>query len=155
MELKELKEEYGKLIKEYNLPSFRELEEEFEVSKLEKESESVLRAVRKTMMEKIMNSLGFVEMMLNPMNAPQMYFVYLNSMSSEDKKSIEKIYEVLAELSIASLEREVDYDEKEEAELIKRILKTWNGIKPEFRMVLKNMKKPNHNPAKRERSYFG
>ncbi|MBU0466253.1 MAG: hypothetical protein KJ718_01990 [Nanoarchaeota archaeon] len=155
MELNELKKEYAKLAKTYGLPSFNETDKCFEISKIDKESDTLLRAIRKVMMEKIVNSLGFVEMLLNPMNAPRMYLAYIKSIGFEDKKAIEKIYGTFADLSVVSLEREVDYGEKEEAELIKKIIKTWNELKPEFRKILKNMKKPNNDLKKRERSYFG
>jgi len=155
MELEDLKEEYVKLGKEYKLPSFKELEEGFEIAKIEKDTETILRAVRKVMMEKVVSSLGFVEMLLNPMNAPRMYLNYIKLMGGEDKKSIEKIYSSLADLSVYSLEREVDYDEKGEAELIQKIFDTWGNVRPEFRKILASMKKPNNSSMMKERSYFG
>ncbi|MFH1290191.1 MAG: hypothetical protein ABIH92_02165 [Nanoarchaeota archaeon] len=155
MDLKDLKREYEKLKKKHKLPSFKELDECFEISKLDKEGDTLLRSIRKVMMEKIVSSLGFVEMLLNPMNAPRMYLAYVKSMGAEERKSIDKIYGEFAELSILSLDREIDYDEKGEAELINKIFGVWNGARPEFRKVLKSMKKPNNNSEKRERSYFG
>ena len=72
MELKDLKKEYSDLAEKYKLPSFKELNENFEIEKIDKDTEILLRDVRKVMMEKIVNSLGFLEMFLNPMNAPRM-----------------------------------------------------------------------------------
>lgn len=155
MELKEIKKEYEKLAMKYKLPGFGELNENFEIEKIEIESDTFLRAVRKIMMEKIVNSLGFIEMLLNPMNAPRMYLNYLRVMTLDDKNSIDKIYSSFADLSVLSLEREVDYDEKAEAELIKKIVKTWNEAKPEFRKILTNIKKPNSTDLKKEKSYYG
>ena len=106
------------------------------------------------MMTKIVNSLGFVEVLLNPMNAPRMYFAYIKSMGTEDKKGIEKIYSVLSDLVFASLELEVDYSEKEEAEMIKKIVRDWSSIKPSFKGIIKNMQKPVSSVSK-EKSYFG
>ena len=155
MELEELKKKYEGLSGKYKLPSFKELNENFEIDKIEMDSDALLRSVRKVMMEKIINSLGFVEMLLNPMNSPRMYLSYIRSMGQEDKKCIEDIYGALAEVSVAALEAEINYSEEREASLIKEILKVWNKIKPEFNTILKNMKSPAGNNIKKDRSYFG
>ncbi|MBU0761220.1 MAG: hypothetical protein KJ600_02930 [Nanoarchaeota archaeon] len=155
MEFDELKDEYVKFVEKYNLPSFQELDEDFEVGKIDRESDTLLRAIRKVMMEKIVNSLGFMEMLLNPMNAPRMYLSYIRAMGDGDKKIINKIYVEFSELSVLSLEREIDYDEKAEAELIKKVFEVWGELKPDFRKMFANMKKPNNDLAKKERSYFG
>lgn len=155
MELKNLKNDYNISTKKYNLPSFQELNENFEIDKIDKQTDCLIRLIRKVMMEKIVNSLGFLEFLMNPMNAPRIYLGYARTMAQEDKKEVEKIYTVLGELSIASLNLEIDYSEKEEAELIKKIYETWNSIKPGFRKILKNMKLPTNNIIKKEKSYFG
>ena len=155
MELKDLKKGYDSLAGKYKLPSFEELNEGFEIEKIERESDALLRTIRKVMMEKVVNSLGFIEMLLNPMNAPRMYHAYIKSIGTEDKKIIEKIYGVLAEISVESLEREIEYDEKEEAELIKKTFKIWNEMKPEFAQLVSKIKKPDSSSLKKERSYFG
>ena len=154
VELKELKKEYSLLEKKYKIPGFREINEDFEIDKIDKESDCLLRAIRKIMMEKIVNSMGFVEMLLNPVNAPRIYMAYLRSFNVQDRQLLEKIYGSLADLSLASLELEVEYSEKREAELIRLIHNTWNKIRPDFKTVLSNIKKPN-NAVKRDKSYFG
>src|SRR3989344_3720844 len=121
MELKDLKVNYGKVEAKYKLPSFKELNENFEIDKIDRESDTLLRVIRKVMMEKIVNSLGFLEMLLNPMNIPRMYLPFMKAMNFDDKKIIEKIYSEFSDLSMSSLESEVDYQEKMEAELIKKI----------------------------------
>lgn len=155
MELKDLKSLYSEIGKKYDLPSFKELNENFEIEKIDRSSETLLRIIRKAMMEKILSSLGFVEMLLNPMNSPRMYLSYIRSMGQEDKEVIDKIYSFFSEVSIAALEAEIDYNEKKEAELIKSILATWKKAQPEFRKILSKMKSPSNNKVKKERSYFG
>ncbi|MCA9485946.1 MAG: hypothetical protein KC506_03825 [Nanoarchaeota archaeon] len=155
MELEDFKKEYSLKAKKFKLPDFGNLEENFEMGKVETD-DLVLRSVRKTMMERAINTLGFFEMLLNPMNAPRMYHGFLNSLTTGDTKKIEEMYAKLAGLSVASLEREIDYSEKGEAELIVEISKTWDSIKPDFKEILGKMKSPgNGNNGKRERSYFG
>lgn len=154
MKLEELKKNYSILEKKYKLPSFSELNENFGIEVLRKGEELLLRSIRKTMLEKIVNSLNFVEMLLNPINAPRMYFVYLKSVSSEDKKDLDKIYSVLSDIILASSKLEIEYSEKGEAELIVRIVKDWNSIKPVFVRIIEHMQHPVSTPTK-EKSYFG
>lgn len=154
MKLSELKKYYALLEKKYELLNFSELNENFEIEKIRKGEETLLRTIRKTMMEKIVNSLAFVESLLNPINAPRMYLPYLKSMNSDDKKELDKIHSILSNLVIASLKLEIDYSEKDEADMIGRIAKNWNSIKPSFRNVIATMQKPVSNVIK-EKSYFG
>lgn len=154
MNLTELKGSYSVLEKKYKLPSFSELNENFEIEKIRKGQETLLRTVRKTMMEKVVNSLGFIESLLNPINAPRMYLIYLKSMTSDDKKELDRIYSVLSDAVIASLRLEIDYSEKGEAEMIIRLARDWNSIKPSFSKVIDSMQKPASNITK-EKSYFG
>ncbi len=156
MTLEALKKEYEKFAKKYNLPSFRDLNLDFEIDKFDKETDFLLRAIRKLMMEKIVNSMTFLEMLVNPINAPRMYLPYIRSMSVEDKKMIDDAYSNLADLSILSLDLEIDSNEKTETDLIRKIYDKWKELKPGFIKILQNMKHPkNLNNNRKERSYFG
>jgi len=155
MELDELKKEYSDLEKNFELPSFDIMNNIFEIEKIDKESEILLKVIRKIMVDKVINSLGFVEMLMNPMNSPRIYHGYIKNMSKEDKEALEKIYEEFSMISIDSLEREIHYDEKEEAELIKKIFKIWSESTGKFKKILKNIKNNSDNNEKKERNYFG
>jgi len=156
-ELKDLKKEYEKFREKYKLPKFEELNQDFYIEKIEQESDVLLKHIRKIMMEKVVNSLSFLEMLLNPMNLPRMYMVYVNSMSEAEVKLIGEIYSKFSELIIFSLEREIDYDEKKEAELINEINRVWNKNKEGLNKILMNIRKPvnNENKEKKTKSYFG
>lgn len=155
MELKELKREYEKSRKKFKLPSFEELNQAFEIEKLDQDTELLLRIVRKHMMDKIVNSLSFVEMLLNPVSAPRMYQGYVKLMTAQDRKNLEEIYRAFAELVVGSLEREIVYDEKGEAQMILRIFRTWRSIGEDFVKIFENIRRPRGNFVKKERSYFG
>ncbi len=155
MNLIDLKKEYSMLEKKYQLPSFKMVNEAFEIDKIDKNTDCLLRAVRKSMMEKVVNTLGFFEMLLNQTNVPGLYMSFLKSMTMEDKEKIEKLYKALGEVSLQSLDLEVEYSEKGEAELIKRTVSVWNSMKPDFKLILGKIKKPNFNNVKKERSYYG
>ena len=154
LSLKELKEIYSALEKKYSLPSFEELNENFEIDKIDREREHILRAVRKSMMDKIVNFTGFFEMLLNPVNAPRLYAPFISSMSAEDKKLIDSVYDKLGDLSLESFELEVDYSEEKEGEMIKKVSKTWNSLKSDLKKIFGHVKKP-ESLGKKERGYFG
>ena len=80
---------------------------------------------------------------------------YLKSLNGDDKVKIDKIYDALSELSLYSLDLEIDYSEKDEAELIAKICRVWNSMKPNFRAILTSMKRPAVPSNKKEKSYFG
>ncbi len=155
MKSDELKKMYADLAKKYKFPSFKELNEDFEIYKAGKDKDCLLRSVRKVMMDKIVNAMGFLEMLLNGVNVPRMYLPYLRTATLEDRKTMEKIYSILAELSILSLQLEINYSEREEADLIKRISSTWRAIRPEFKKIMENVHKPSVDTSRKDRSYFG
>lgn len=156
-DLTTFEKEYKVLEKKYGLPSFQKVNEDFEIDKIDRETKCLLRLIRKVIMEKIVNSIQFLEMLINPVNTPRIYLSYIHSMTSEDRKEIERIYTALGKLSIVSLDVEIYYIEKKEAELIKQAYESWQLLKPGFRMILKHMIKPegNNNSIKKEKSYFG
>jgi len=71
MDLEQLKKDYSAYEKKYKLPSFKELNESFEIEKIERQSDILLRIVRVIMMEKVIATQRFVESLLNPANAPR------------------------------------------------------------------------------------
>lgn len=155
MDVRELKSKYNDLAKKYKVPAFVQVNENFEIEKIDKDVECLLRLIRKVMMEKIVNSLSFLELIINPVNAPRIYLNYIRSIGPNDRKEVDNIYSILGALSIASLDLELDYSEKKEADMIKKIYDSWESIKPEFRKILKNMKNPIELFVKKEKSYFG
>lgn len=152
--LKELKEDYGRIAEEYKLPSFEDANRNFNIEKIDRKSEILIRAVRVVMMEKVINILNFLEMFMNPVQVPRMYHLFVNSITNEDKKLIDKIYSSLAELVIDSLQCEIKYDEKKEAEIINGIFKNWSLVSIDLEILLGKIRKPN-KLEKKERSYFG
>src|SRR3989338_5154417 len=155
MEYADVKKKYGSLAMKHSLPDFKDLSEQFELEKIDVDSDCFARIIRKTMMDKIVNSLSFLDMLLNPVNAPRIYLTFIKGMSIEDRKIIEKIYDLFGSLSLSCLALELDYSEKKEAEMIKKIYKEWEGIRKDFIELMNNIAKPKSSIAKKEKSYFG
>lgn len=154
MEYEDLKKKYAELAKKHGLPNFKDVSEQFELEKIDTDSDCFARIVRKTMMDKIVNSLGFLDMLLNPVNAPRIYIPYIKTVGAEDKKQIEKIYDVFGNLSLMCLSLELEYSEKKECEMIKKVYAEWENIRPDFIALMNKIAKPQAS-VKKEKSYFG
>ncbi len=154
-EFNQFREQYNALAKQYSLPSFTSLNEDFEIEKISQESITLLRAVRKVMIEKVFNILSFLEMLLNPVNAPRTYLSYIKSMTNEDRKNVEDLYGSFGALTLRALSLEADYSEKQEAAMIKDIQKVWSDAKKDLSKLLEQIATPIASSAKKERSYYG
>ncbi len=156
MELKELKNRYAQVEKKYKMPSFDELNADFEIEKITSESDFILRTIRKLMMDKVVGFLNFFERVTtNPAGLPRIYFQFIKAMDVKDRKEVEEIYARLGNLSLIAFEREIEAVEKEEAELINKIYAEWNALKPALINVSQKMKNTENNNIKKEKSYFG
>ncbi|MEK6888665.1 MAG: hypothetical protein AABW80_01010 [Nanoarchaeota archaeon] len=154
-ELNDLKKKYKEYEGKYKLPNFRDLNEGFEIEKIDKESDYLLKIIRKVMMDRVINAIGFFEMLLNPVNAPRIYMPFIRNIEEIEKKEIERIYGIFADLSLEVLALEIGYDERAEAEMIKHIFDKWLLIKDDFKALLGRMKVPQKETVKREKNYFG
>lgn len=155
MELAQLKSAYEKLKDKHKLPSFDKINNDFDIDKIDRESDVLLKVIRKVMLEKIINSLNFIEMIYNPANAPRVYQNFLRTITQEDKKIIDRIYSALSEISVDSLDLEIESSEKKEADLIVRTSKIWDDTRKDFHQIINKIKNPVNSTAKKEKSYFG
>lgn len=155
MDVQKLKEQYAALVGKHKLPSFEAMNADFEIDKIDHDSVLVLRSIRKTILEKIFNTLSFFEMLLNPANAPRIYLSYIKSMGVEDKKLLESLYDAFAQLVLSALPLEVAYDEKAEAAMVTRSYTVWNNSKKDLAMLLQHVAVPVSTQGKKEKSYFG
>lgn len=155
--LEELKKDYGVLQKRYKLPSFQQLNEEFDIEKVaEHETECLMREIRKAIMDKAIAYLRFVEMLLNPSNAPLFFFALVKGLTSADKRIMERIYEKLGSFEIDVIELDCDYSEKDEAEFIKKVMAAWPEIKQDMMKLTEVLRRNwNQKSKKDEKGYFG
>lgn len=155
--LARLKKDYEQLEKKYKLPSYRELNEEFDIEKLQElESETLLREIRKIAMDKVIAYLRFIEMLLNPSNAPMFFFALLKSLDNGDKKILEDLYSKLGKIEIKVIEIDNDYSEKNEAEFIKQLMAEWKDIKENIKKISISLQKGwDKKSEKKDKSYLG
>ncbi|MEM4152504.1 MAG: hypothetical protein QXK80_00035 [Candidatus Pacearchaeota archaeon] len=155
--LERIKKQYEPLKKKYKLPEFSKLNEEFEIEKIqERETDFLLREIRRVMSEKIAAFLRFLEFFLNPQLAPLFILTSLKNLTPKEKDSIEKIYKELTNLELVSINLDINYNEEKEASFIKETLKKWQDLKPQLseisEAILQIQKKSND---KKSKSYFG
>ncbi len=155
--LEEMKKDYLVLQKKYSLPSFRELNEEFDIEKVsENETECLLREIRKNIMEKVISYLRFIEMLLNPSNAPLFFFALVKGLTSQDKRILEKLYDKLGSFEIEVIELDCDYSEKNEAEFINKLLKEWRSVREDMIKLVEVLKRNwNQKSSKNDKGYLG
>ncbi len=125
-----LKKEYEKLRVKYNLPEYKLINEEFDIEKLQDhETETLLREIRKIMMDKVIAYLRFIEMLLNPANAPMFFFGLLKQLETADRKVLEETYAKLGKLEVEVINVDNDYSEAKEAGFILHLSDEWKLVK--------------------------
>lgn len=152
-----LKKDYKKLAEKYKLPSYQQLNEEFDIEKVqEQETDTLLREIRKVIMDKAIAYLRFIELLLNPSNAPMFFFAILKGVEASDKKILENLYSKLGKIEIEVIDIDNDYSEKGEAEFIRHIFQEWQEVKQDMRQVSKALKRGwERKSEKKEKSYLG
>lgn len=155
--LDKLKKEYEKLRKKYSLPSFEDLNEDFEIEKLqERETETLSREIRRAMAEKNVAYLKFAEMFMNPSNAPMFFLALVKSLDTEEKKLLEELYLELGKYEIKNISLDNEYDEKRDIAFIKKFYKDWQAIKKKLDRILNSIEKAWERKVERkDKGYLG
>jgi len=154
--LKELKKDYVKLQKKYNLPDFEKLNQDFYIEKTaEIETDYLIREIRKFMADKFSNYLRFIEAILNPINVPMFIFSIVKSMDTKEKEKLSKVYEKLVKTEVTLIELDIQFSEEKEAKFIKEYYKIWQEIKKDILSFIGTLKKNWGNKIKvNDKDYF-
>lgn len=153
--LDKIKKQYEPLKNKYKLPEFSKFNEEFEIEKIqERETDFLLREMRRVMGEKMNAFLRFFETILNPVMAPVFILTSLKNLNAADKELIEKNYKILVELELKSVGLDIEYNEKKEAAFILETMKKWQEMKPEIQQVIEALNKIQKTSEKKG-TYFG
>ena len=155
--LEKLKKDYEILKKEYNLPSFKELNEDFYIEKIaESETEILVREVRKFIGDKMMNYMRFIENLLNPINVPMFIFSIIKLLDAEEKKKLSEIYKGLMKKEIQFIELDLEFNEEKEIDFIKDAYEFWQGIKKDMLKIIDKINKKWDNKFDaNNKEYFG
>lgn len=140
--LAKLKEDYEKLRKRHNLPSFKELNEDFQIEKAaETETEILIREVRRFVGDKLMNYMRFIESLLNPVNVPMFIFSIIKLIDAEEKKRLSEIYKKLMKKEVKFIELDLEFNEEKEAQFIKDSYELWQEMKKDMLKVMDKINK--------------
>ncbi len=152
-----LKEEYEELKKKYELPDFYELNNLFDIEETDIETDFLLRKIRRTIAEKLSAYSRFVDIILNPSNAPMFFFKLIKKLDKQDVEALGKIYEIFGNFEIEMISLDLDYSEEKEAEFIKKAYEIFEqNIRLKLLDVLKKLGNLNSNNLKEPSgSYFG
>src|SRR3989344_7570561 len=139
MELKELKDEYEKLSKKYSLPKFEQLDEEFEIRAIELNKTGILiKAVLRWITNKLNLFMSYLEPVISvpPQNIHSL--IEMRNLSEQERNKMFEFYKELSALLHENLTIELK-SEKEIAQQIKKIWKSWPEIKGKEIIFLENM----------------
>jgi len=155
--LEEFQKEYDLFKEKYELPEFFKLNELFEIEDMENcETEFLLRKIRKIMADKLSSYVRFIEIILNPANAPMFFFKLIKKLDEDDKKVLSDMYEDFGKLEISVVVLDLDYHEEKEAQFIKKIFDKFNGARFNILKVVEKMSNGEGVGIEdRSRSYFG
>ena len=130
MAAKGIRREYEKLRKKHKLPTFAELDNDFEISRIEAEG-FPLREIRKKIIDKLHEVGSLVEEVLNPdTSLADLYESRI--FGEEEKRLIFELYKKLMAFIRHSAVLAIQCDEKLEAEFIKSFYADWKKLKPEL-----------------------
>ncbi|MBT4576978.1 hypothetical protein HOM13_02410 [Candidatus Woesearchaeota archaeon] len=158
--MKNLKERYSKLSNEFSLPSYEELNNEFELLYIKElfEINRPLVFIRR----RIIDKLGWVGAMLQGIIQPNPGSLLSMEESSfftkEEKDDLIKTLKDLMFYTRKSINLDLESKDVEEAEFIKESLKKWAELKPrikEISLQLKNGWKKEKVSKKVNNNYMG
>tara|TARA_Y100000310_G_C20516382_1_gene731403 strand:+ start:199 stop:681 length:483 start_codon:yes stop_codon:yes gene_type:complete len=154
--INELIVKYKPLMEKYQLPDFSKLNEQFDIEEIDPESEFLLRKIRRSIADKVANYLRFVEIILNPSNAPMFFFKLLKKIDNSDKESLTELYESLGNYELKMLSLDIEYNEQDEADFIKEVYKSFiTEIKDEFKKTIEKLNNDQEDVVKVNGSYLG
>ena len=136
-DLEKFKKEYSGLETKYKLPTFDELNRDFQIEKVaEVETDFLLREIRKAISEKPYTYLRFVETLINPANAPMSILSVVKTLGKEENDKLAEIYKKLVRNEIMLIETDLDFSEDKEVKFIRETYKMWQEIKKDLIEVL-------------------
>jgi len=155
--LNDLKEKYGVYRDKYDLPEFSTLNKLFDIEEIDVETDFLLRKIRRIISDRVAGYLRFIEIIMNPSNAPMFFFKLIKKLDTKDKETLTELHGVLGNFELEIVTLDLNYDEKNEAGFIKKITEMFDkNIRLKLLDIVGKLgngeesKKTNNN-----RSYFG
>ena len=136
---KELEKQYNELKKKFNLPEFKEVDNEFELSDLE-ETNFLLRSIIRRIDEKLDFYTTMIEEILQP-DTSNLYAMHETRYFDENEKNMMyDLYRKLMDFNRQSIELSLQHDESNEVKFINNFFVEWNELKEELLKYAKKMR---------------
>lgn len=151
------KEDYKDVQKQFDLPNFEELNQDFQIEKIaDIETDYLLREIRKMMADKIGNYLRFIETLLNPSNVPMFVYTMIKNFENNDKELLSELYKKLAKIETNLVRLDLQYNEQAEAEFIKSNFTLWQEAKTSLIQLMDKVdEKWDNKTVNNGKNYFG
>ena len=134
----EIKKEYDKLKSQYGLPSYDEINKEFEISAIDVDKvNSVMRAILRVMCNRMGLYLNYIEPVISPNPQGMHAFVEVENTTNDEKKDLFSFYKSLSYKYHKAYSLELVEDEKAVVNEVKKILRDWKEVKENFRKLSK------------------
>jgi len=149
-----IEEEYKKL--KFKLPNFKRLDDEFEISYIDKKP-FLLRAIRRKINEKIIFFCRIIENLLYPTTNNIITITENKHLSEEKKEKLAKLYKKLMIFERKSLELDIEGSDKDDVDFINNVFSKWESFKKILKPVIKDMQEAwkIEEQAKKDEGYFG
>jgi len=150
-----IKTKYGELQKKYNLPSYLDVNNDFEISSLEDEK-FLLRTIRRKIAEKAEAYAKIIEPVLMP-ESTQASLHECQLFTEEEKKELYNLFKKMMYFDRLSIEISINETDEKTANFINEFWKEWGSIKSELTNIIKKLKEgwTKEISLKEEKSYLG
>ncbi|MEA3430448.1 MAG: hypothetical protein U9R08_04200 [Nanoarchaeota archaeon] len=130
------KEELSKYIKKYNLPEFKNLNDEFEIGKIDTKQGFYFKDIARAINNKIGYFAGLLEPAINPPIPTIHSMVETNNIEKNDKETILQLYKKLLYLAHKGYTLETFAKEKDITKFINEIWNQWQNIKKDMKICM-------------------
>ncbi len=124
---------YIELLKNHKLPSFEDLDNEFDIVSIE--DKKVLRAIRRKMSEKLEQYAKLVEDLIQPDGTFSSLYE-IKDFTEKDKNEMLSLFKKMMVVYKESIKLNLNYSEKEDADFILKLFDFWKEIKPQLATIL-------------------
>ncbi|MFH1592823.1 MAG: hypothetical protein ABIB47_05645 [Candidatus Woesearchaeota archaeon] len=155
----DLKSDYEKLSKKYDLPDYEELDNYFEFLYFQKliEIKFPLRFVRRRIFDKVNSYIGFLQNIISPNPQSLISLEESKFFTEEEKNEMIILLKDMMRLERKNLLMDLQSSEDEQAEFIKEAYAAWKGYKDKIYALSEKLKDTWSSETKAEKrsSIFG
>lgn len=139
----DIAENYKKLEKKYSLPSFKDLDEEYEILGIQKNLQDpnlLLKFIRRRINEKLTFFVQILETILSPNPNSIINITESKFFHEEDREKIINVLKILMYFERYSIFLDVTSTDKENAKFINEVWEEWPTFKKKIEFYAKTLK---------------